>query len=297
MRTNVQIITVVKDDLLGLLRTLNSVSVQDLRNISLSILIVDGSSNGQIRDSLSGFPNLAIEYEYLKPQGVYSAMNYGLRYLACVSTNPTTRVIFLNAGDFLLESDSLEKLCWKNSHKKIVIGQAVIYNPNRNHETLFPISNLGTDNDLNPTEFWIPHQGVATNWEVIQCVGEFNENLKIAADYDWLRRAILESGEPLVLDDYLVVQLSDGISNAKSYTGYLERVSLTREIGLKVNHLPLFLLVKMRLKEAFLSNPRLQPLVDQLLRIYHSRTRQSHSNLSLQVIQKYEAFSNRTDDM
>jgi hypothetical protein len=224
-------------------------------------------------------------------------MNYGLRYLNRVSTNPKTRVIFLNAGDFLLESDSLEKLCWNNSHEKIVIGQAVIYNPDRNHEILFPVSSLGTDKDLNPTEFWIPHQCVAANWEVIQCIGEFNESLKIAADYDWLRRVILWSGKPLVIVDYLVVQLSDGISNTKSYSGYLERVSLTQELGLKVNHLPRFLLMKMRLKEAFLSSPRLKPLVVQLLKIFHSQAKRSRSNLSLRVIEKYETYSKGIEDM
>jgi hypothetical protein len=97
--------------------------------------------------------------------------------------------------------------------------------------------------------FWLPHQGFFATWEVYKSVGRFDLSYQIASDYEFIRRAVLSFPNIRVVQDFLVVQVVDGLSNRKSYSGYKERIRLTKTLDYKIRRLPFSLVVKMFLKE------------------------------------------------
>lgn len=245
----VHVVTVVKDDLVGFQRTLGSLSRQQLTRAKLRVLIVDSSSTNEIVDALLKYPNLETEYFYTNPKGVYSAMNTALDILEAKSLNPSDSVLFLNSGDFLLGNDALEILKNENIENSVIACHAAHLNKNIYPKVLFPSTYTGTGSQkLNPLEFWIPHQGLMVQLNICKQVGKFDETLTIASDYDWIIRANAAS-KIKVIPDVLVVQVLNGISNARSYSGYKQRKTMASELGFSGPNLQMPLIAKMRVKE------------------------------------------------
>ncbi len=245
-----QIITVVKDDKEGLHRTLRSIEDQVAENFKISILVVDGSQDNCVRKATAEYANLDITYVHVLPSGVYHAMNYALAVLQRSGLRESTRIIFMNAGDFFLQKDALNIVKCEGDASPIVVTQAVKFRPSPNRYLEYPLANLGSEKDfLNPMVFWVPHQGFFATWEVYQSVGRFDLSYQIASDYEFIRRAVLSFPNIRVVQEFLVVQVVNGLSNLKSYSGYKERIRLTKTLEYKVRRLPFSLVAKMLLKE------------------------------------------------
>jgi glycosyltransferase involved in cell wall biosynthesis len=245
-----QIVTVVKDDEEGLRRTLRSIEDQSVEDFKISILVVDGSRDDCVRAATAEYADLDITYVHVLPSGVYHAMNYALGVLQRSEIRESARLVFMNAGDFFLQKDALKIVKSQGAAFPIVVTQAVKYRPSPNGYLAYPLANLGSEKDfLNPMVFWLPHQGFFATWEVYKSVGRFDLSYQIASDYEFIRRAVLSFPNIRVVQDFLVVQVVDGLSNRKSYSGYKERIRLTKTLDYKIRRLPFNLVVKMFLKE------------------------------------------------
>jgi len=104
------IITVVKNDLDGLKKTQNSISLQTKNNYEW--IIIDGNSTDATKDYVL---NSLKNHKYISENdaGIYDAMNKGIR----ISSGGY--VVFLNAGDTFLHAhvlDSVEKIIQKSEH-------------------------------------------------------------------------------------------------------------------------------------------------------------------------------------
>lgn len=98
-RPRISIITVVKDDLVGLIRTHRSLASQSSQEFEW--VVIDSSEPEQLGDKL-GKNAWKTSYYWTPPKGIYSAMNLG----AARATAPW--LWFINAGDFLLSPRSIE---------------------------------------------------------------------------------------------------------------------------------------------------------------------------------------------
>lgn len=253
MKASTHVITVVKDDLRGLSRTVLSLRKQTLADSgSFRVLVVDSSVGHEIREFLATVPDLVIDYHYVKPSGVYSAMNTALQVLKDENINSSDSVIFLNAGDFLISETALEELRHDNTSNLISVCHAAMLDLSIYPRIIYPATSLGDSADyLNPLVFWLPHQGLMANWEVFQTTGFFNESFKIAADYEWIIRALSRNRQISILPNVLVAQVIGGLSNTKSYSGFKERQSMIHhlEIGTCNTSVAPNILLKMYFKE------------------------------------------------
>lgn len=257
MKPSIHVITVVKDDLQGLSRTVRSLRKQSLAGGSFRVLVVDSSLGHEIREYLTTVPDLVIEYHYVTPNGVYSAMNTALQILEDEKIHPSDSIIFLNAGDFLISETALAQLRHDNTSHLISVCHAAMLDLSLYPRIIYPSSTTGDSTDyLNPLVFWLPHQGLMANWQVFQNTGFFNESFKIAADYEWIIRAVRQHGQTSIIENVLVAQVIGGLSNIKSYSGFKERQKMIDLMGLggyRTSVAPNILL-KMFLKERIATN-------------------------------------------
>jgi hypothetical protein len=250
MRQSIHVITVVKDDLQGIIRTTMSLRKQSLNRDQFCMHVIDSSENHEIKAYLSTIGDLTIDYHYTEPKGVYRAMNTALEILAGQEIDSTDSIIFLNSGDFLINDHSLAILRADNLSHRMSACHAAMLDILKFPEIAYPATTTGDGQEyLNPLLFWLPHQGLMVNWQVFKDVGFFDERYKIAADYEWIVRAARINGPISITNNVLVAQGIGGLSNVKSYSGYKEREMIAVSLGMNRHRLQTNLIMKMYLKE------------------------------------------------
>jgi glycosyltransferase involved in cell wall biosynthesis len=244
------VITIVKDDNPGLQRTLNSLAIQNVVNFEAQILVVDGSTETDTSEVISRFHHLEVTTIHRAPQGIYNAMNEGLEFLLNNEVKDNSYIVFLNAGDFFVNTEALQLMSAHHRLSALVVGNAVMLDPRDKPNVIHPSIVFGSGHEfMHPNVFWMPHQGLSVQILVFLKIGLFNESYKIAGDYDWIFRAVKEYGIPSLIPDILVAQMIDGISNFQSYSGYRERQFMAKFYNLKVKRLPFTLVTKMFIKQ------------------------------------------------
>jgi glycosyltransferase involved in cell wall biosynthesis len=173
------ITTVIKDDLPGFLRTAASISIQS--NQDFEWLIVDGS-NPKIQNSILDSINLSCKVRLIhrEPKGIYNAMNHGLREAK------NNWIWYLNAGDFLIDSESTKKAMSliKNSEKESLIATRVIHFTENKKMYSVTVPNVIESAMGRIADFH--HQGVLVKKSAALSIEGFDEKLKMAADGKFL---------------------------------------------------------------------------------------------------------------
>lgn len=202
----ISIITVVyngKDLIEG---TINSVLNQTYQNIEYTI--IDGGSKDGTLEIIKKYESKISKWKSEPDNGLYDAMNKGLK----IATGEF--VWFMNAGDWIFEKDTIEKMvrqCEKETD--VLFGEVMLVNDNRKH--------LGTRSE-NTTQK-LPKK---LNWKslkkgMVVCHQAFlpRRNLaplyienNLAADIHWviecLKNAKLVTNTQLILAQYLQGGLS-----------------------------------------------------------------------------------------
>lgn len=174
----IEIITVTKDDLAGLVRTIDS--TRSLReDFNIKQIIID-SSNEEIskknRSLVKQEKN--VTYFWQKPSGISSAFNFG------INNSDAKWLWFLNGGDAINPDMDINSFLYilNNSYADTIIYQIkfmqtrdILQHPNL--WSLWP-----------PVLSWVPHPSTIVRKRLFDDYGLFDENLKIAMDYEiWLR--------------------------------------------------------------------------------------------------------------
>ncbi len=179
---HISIITVVRDDFENFILTAVSLSRQTDPNFEW--VVVDGSSDDRISSYLNQESyRFTVVYRALAPEGIYSAMNFGVR----ISSSKWIWV--LNAGDFFLLPNATAKMssllqdCEADLIASRVINLSAsgymvsISKPEVIHINGYAIANFN-------------HQGVVMLKKNLELIGFFDETLKLAADGKLLDEAI-----------------------------------------------------------------------------------------------------------
>jgi putative colanic acid biosynthesis glycosyltransferase len=189
------VITVVKDDATGLLRTLDSLTTQENlapHSIDWELVIVDGSSPpAEITLDLG----LNSRYFWQEPAGIYSAMNYG------VSQAHGTYLLFLNAGDTLATSDSLAKLISLLTHSspEWAFGP-VLFSSEFGRALVEPDWVYEREvRRLFARGLFPAHQGTLIKRDLVNSLNGFDSRYQIASDYHLMLRAS-SVAKPLRID-------------------------------------------------------------------------------------------------
>ena len=180
------IVTVVKNDVHNIDKTIKSIISQNYKNFEY--IIIDGKSIDGTIIKINKYKAQIKHILSKKDQGIYFAMNKGIK----IAKGQV--VVFVNSGD-LLTKNALEIIFKKfNKHKNIDF----VFGTVKRHYTTQTIIKSG----YNPSrirynfDFATSHStGFFIKLISLKKVGKFNTKYQCSADYDLYYRAILKKNK------------------------------------------------------------------------------------------------------
>jgi glycosyltransferase involved in cell wall biosynthesis len=209
----ISIVTVVYNGVSLIERTLLSVLSQTYTNIEY--IIIDGASTDGTLNLLEKYESKIALIHSGKDDGIYDAMNKGLK------DSTGDYILFLNAGDELFSSDTIEKVLTGIQNADVYYGNSAIVN------------NTGRilgDRRLTPPE--------TLHWKSLRygmCVSHqsfiarrllcdfYDTNYKVSADIDWVIKVLKQSDNIVNTNLYISKFLEGGTSNKRRKKALLER--------------------------------------------------------------------------
>lgn len=215
-----EIITVVKDDLDGFVKTQESIKSQNFKLFSWHV--IDGSSGSQIREKIDLKILDNVRYSHLPPMGIYNAMNFG------ISSTRSEWIWFLNAGDLLAHNNStkiVEEMTQANSDYDAV-GFTVHHIDSNSY--IWGITTPAID-EIFGTSFKIcsvNHQGFIAKSESIKEMGGFDESLHSVADSKMMDE--FANSKKILLSDQHLVNFTLGGHSSTNFRRVLDELETIR---------------------------------------------------------------------
>lgn len=213
------IITINLNNKTGLQRTFESIITQHFSN--LETIIIDGGSNDGSIDIIEKYSSHINKWISEKDNGIYDAMNKGIKMAS------GEYILFLNSGDYLYNEHALsntfsenptEDLLFCNVELKTSNGVQILHTEKDNFE--FLISG------------YVVHQGVMFKKSLFEKIGFYNTKLTLAADYEFIIKAIFIYKCSTKISDTVLVSY-DGIHGLSSVTENKEALKNQRYTALE----------------------------------------------------------------
>jgi len=210
------IVTVVKDDIEGFQRSIDSLSQQSLAGVEL--VLVDSSASAlEIPAFLSDYLITDYQSEWVEPQGIYSAMNRGLELAR------GDYIYYLNAGDSFFDQSVIGDLgaLVAESSPAWIIGRVQIL-----EQTGASVTSAVWDYETEKKALFArglfpPHQGTVVKTEALRSVGGFDERFAIAADYA-AALSLSQVHDPLITERVIATFFEGGISTTNWQDSFRE---------------------------------------------------------------------------
>ncbi len=218
------VVTVVKDDLEGFQRSIDSLSEQSL--VGVELVVVDSSADSlEISRFLSGCAIPDYQCEWVEPRGIYSAMNQGLELAR------GDYIYFLNAGDSFFDQLVLGDLgvLVAESSPAWIIGRVQILEQTGESVTSALWDYETEKKALFARGLFPPHQGTVVKTEVLRSVGGFNERFVIAADYA-AALSLSQVHDPLMTERVIATFFEGGVSTTRWQDSFREFHYARREV-------------------------------------------------------------------
>jgi glycosyltransferase involved in cell wall biosynthesis len=177
----IAIITINYNDAKGLEKTILSVINQT--EIDFEFIVIDGNSNDGSKEIIEKYKSNLTYWVSEKDAGIYNAMNKGIRKVNA------DYLLFMNSGDRFIEDKNILKKCCEKLCEDIVAfdcflekeGQIVGRRTHIENPTLFYVYKNG-----------FKHQSTFVKKRLFDVIGLYNENYKIASDYEFWIRCFLQ---------------------------------------------------------------------------------------------------------
>jgi glycosyltransferase involved in cell wall biosynthesis len=177
----ISIITVCKNEAEGIENTILSVINQTFTDFEF--IVIDGGSTDGTLEIISRHKDKIDIIINDESGGVYKAMNRG------ISIAKGEYLIFMNGGDSFTDTDVLERVIVQTKYEDIIYGDArVILNKKWSIIKKCP-SKINLGFLLSDT---IPHQSAFIRKDLFDLIGDYNEKMKVAADYAFFLEAIIK---------------------------------------------------------------------------------------------------------
>ena len=225
----VSIITATYNSAKTIRDTLTSVASQDYPHIEH--IIIDGLSTDNTLSIVSDFPHVA-QIISEKDAGIYDAMNKGLRLC-------TGEIVgLLNSDDFYVSNSIIRQVVEKMTEAKSdsLYGDLVYVHP----DEIQKIKRTWIAGKFHLHKFllgWMPpHPTFFVRRHIYDTCGQFNINLKSAADYELMLRFLYKSKISVCYLPHVLVKMrAGGMSNA-SIANRIKANKEDREAW-RVNHI------------------------------------------------------------
>jgi glycosyltransferase involved in cell wall biosynthesis len=218
-----------------LMRCIDSVSRQTYKNNEL--IVIDGGSVDGTRDLIERNSQYIAYWESERDRGIYHAWNKALKVAH------GDWMVFLGADDYFAGDDVLARFASYLRHgstfARVVYGRVDLVRKDGS-----VIGTLGSQ--WNRKRFFqlmtLPHQGVFHHRSLFQEFGCFNEEFRIAGDYEFLLRE-LKFRDPIFIADVTIVAMQfGGISSDQRFSiQTLQEIRRARDLnGVCVIPIPWF---------------------------------------------------------
>jgi GT2 family glycosyltransferase len=227
------IVTVVKDDLDGLIKTRNSLEQQTYKN--WHHFIVYGGEDNKFRKFLQKLNPSNTSYISELDSGIYNAMNKGWKLASLDSY-----VFFLNSRDVFAARDSLKvaaSILSKNGSPLWGCTTHEEISENQEGWVCKLVSPPSIANQLHAFGYR-SHQAVVMQRSFINDLGGFDERFAIASDWDLIARALMHC-KPFVWNTPLARFELGGVSSQRILDAHRELWKLRRKY-LDYNYLQFF---------------------------------------------------------
>jgi glycosyltransferase involved in cell wall biosynthesis len=214
------IITINKNNYSGLKITIESVLSQSCRDFEY--IVIDGASTDGSIDVLRKYDN-EIDYWISEPDnGIYNAMNKGIR--AAKGRNCQ----FLNSGDFLVSSDVIKKVLPNIENASIYVGYLIkIFSKKKHYLDKGIIGNITM---FSLYKGVINHSSAYIKRELFDQYGYYDETLKIVSDWKWYLWVVGFHNEKVVKLNFVISKFDmGGISTSNKELLKIERRQVIEE--------------------------------------------------------------------
>jgi glycosyltransferase involved in cell wall biosynthesis len=207
----ISIVTAVFNGASTIQRCIDSVASQLWPN--KEHIIIDGGSNDGTVGIIKTNVNKITYWESKSDRGVYHAWNKGLQHAK------GDWIIFLSSDDTFIDESVLETFVKKidslNELPPLAYGNVLLIDSSGDTVEVFGDTWENSKININKT-MPIPHPGCFHYRNLFLKYGFFDEQFKIAGDYDLILR-FYKNSPPIYLSDFTVTKMqTGGISNAPS---------------------------------------------------------------------------------
>lgn len=211
----ITIVTVVFNDENNIEETIISVINQTYGN--LEYIIVDGGSTDKTLTLIKKYRNSITNFISEPDNGIYYAMNKGID----LATGEW--ILFLNSGDRLLDSQTLEKIDFNHPEKvQIIYGDVEVRFPGFSR-----IYKAGDLNDL-PHTMQFSHQSTFFRTSLHR-LNKYSVEYDFASDFHFILSQYLVDPNKFIYQPIVVSSVSTGgISDKKTYLSVVERWKIVK---------------------------------------------------------------------
>ena len=245
------VITVVRNDRLGLRKTIESIrAVRAVSSTAFDYIVVDGASTDGTRELLVEYASDIFCSVSEPDKGIYDAMNKGAKL-----ANVESFLLWINAGDSLLNIDKLSELFTQSNIDAIFAGVQL-----PNGTALSPKIKVPYDAKNFFPASTFRHQGFAVGAKKFHELGGYDLTVGIQAELLLMSRAIRHANwivEPTPIAEFML----DGVSNTKYWPSLKSYLNVASRLDIRpseiLRHHFLFLtktLIKISLPRAIVAN-------------------------------------------
>jgi glycosyltransferase len=197
------VITINKNNKVGMQATKSSIELQ--KNQKFRWLIIDGNSTDGSLNDIGNRPDTVLSEG---DTGIYNAMNKGLM----LSKN--SHVMFVNSGDVFYDEYVTDVIIMHSKQHSLLYGDILMHSKSYNR--------LWRSGKFRKFKLWLgwhpPHPAFIMFNKLDEKDCYFNENYKIAADYDLMVRKLLYSSACIKYLPHLLVKMElGGVSNSNIF--------------------------------------------------------------------------------
>ncbi len=220
----ITIITVVKNNKIGLIKSIESLRSQDYKNIEH--IIVDGQSTDGTKDVISQLKDDKTRVICEKDSGIYDAINKGIR----ISTG---RIIgLLHSGDEFSSDRILSRVAEKFITNNLEAIFADIEYVNKNGEVTRRYSSKYFSKSNLKNGIIMAHTSLFLSDKLYNQYGLYNETFKIAGDFELISR-IFSNDVVYEYDEMVYAKMiTGGISNKSLWNRFLINIEILRALRL-----------------------------------------------------------------
>lgn len=217
----ISVITVCLNSMSTIGRTVSSVMNQDFRD--LEYIIIDGGSSDGTVEFLKGLPKEKVKWISEPDNGIYEAMNKGVRL------SNGEFCLFLNAGDKLVNGHVLSKTVPELSDADIILGNEILVNGQGVMCGFTPSANgFSLDRLVSGS---VCHQATFIRRSLLIDT-PYDESLRLVSDWAWIiRQAISSKAVFKTVDIDICFFYSGGLTDRNRKLGAEERDKVLKELA------------------------------------------------------------------